>query len=80
MSLIALEKEEGANSGLIVAWLKHYVEEGEKGLDPKKKGNPFAALHTSKSLTEEEQLRLIIAKQEIEIERFKKGIMWKELV
>ena len=45
----------------------------KKGLKNKKKtGNLFAALHTSKSLTEEERLRLIIAQQEVEIERLKK--------
>ena len=48
--------------------------EGEKGLENKKKtGNVFSALHTSKSLSEVERLRLLVAKQEIEIERLKKG-------
>ena len=43
----------------------------------KKTGNHVAALHTSKSLTQEERLHLIIAKQEIEIERLKKGYFVK---
>ena len=50
--------------------VRRYVDEGLK--NKKRTGNPFAALHTSKSLTEEERLRLIIARQEVEIERLKK--------
>ena len=33
-----------------------------------------------KSLSEVERLRLLVAKQEVEIARLKKGIGWKELV
>ena len=40
-------------------------------------GNPFAALHTSKHLSEEDRLRLMVAKLEIENERLKKGY-WTE--
>lgn len=43
-------------------------------------GNPYAALHRSKSLSEVDRLRLLVAKQEVEIARLKKGIGWKELV
>ena len=53
-----------------------YLEEGEDALEPKN-GNPYAALHTSKTLSEVDRLRLIIAKQEIEIARLKKGY-WVE--
>ena len=53
-----------------------YLEEGAEALEPKN-GNPYAALHTSKSLSEVERLRLIIAKQEVEIARLKKGY-WVE--
>ena len=50
----------------------------KKDLETKHKpGNKYAALWTSKSLTEEERLRLIIQKQEIEIERLKKGYLTK---
>lgn len=53
--------------------MKDYLNEGPDGLINKKKtGNHYSALHRSKSLTEIERLRLIIAKQEIEIERLKK--------
>ena len=43
----------------------------------KKTGNPFAALHTSKSMSEVERLKLLVAKQEIEINRLKKGYIVK---
>lgn len=69
-----LAKEEGIAHGMLWTWIHKYQENGADGLVNKKKtGNHFAALHTSKSLTEEERLKLIIAKQQIEIERLKKG-------
>lgn len=50
------------------------MDEGEEGLKNKiKPGNPYSALHTSKSLTELERLKLIVARQEVEIEGLKKG-------
>ena len=68
-----LAQEEGIAPGMLWTWIKKYQEEGADGLFNKKKtGNPFSALHTSKSLTETEKLRLLVAKQEIEIERLKK--------
>ena len=75
-SLRQLEKEHGIDNGLIGAWVKKYLEEGEDALEPHN-GNPYAALHTSKSLSEVERLRLIVAKQEVEIARLKKGY-WVE--
>ncbi|MEG0804239.1 MAG: hypothetical protein RSF90_04710, partial [Pygmaiobacter sp.] len=45
---------------------------GEDSLEPHN-GNPYAALNASKSLSEVARLRLIIAKQEVEIARLKKG-------
>lgn len=61
------------------AWVKKYLMEGEDALEPHN-GNPYAALHRSKSLTEVERLRLMVAKQEVKIARLKKGTGWKELV
>ena len=73
-----LAKIEGIPHGSLCAWIKKYLIEGETGLENKKRtGNPFSALHTSKSLSEVERLRLIVAKQEIEIERLKKGYLVK---
>lgn len=63
---------------LFFSWLNKYYEKGFEGLKRKQgSGNKFAALHTSKSLNETERLQLIIAKQEIEIERLKKGYIVK---
>ncbi|MFV3011674.1 transposase [Clostridium botulinum] len=73
-----LAKEEGISSGLLYSWITKFMNEGEDGLENKSKtGNHFAALHTSKSLNELGRLRLIIQKQEIEIERLKKGYVVK---
>lgn len=69
-----LTKEEGISRSMISNWISRYIDQGEAGLENKKKsGNQFAALHTSNSLSEVDRLRLIVAKQEIEIERLKKG-------
>lgn len=74
----ALAKEEGIASGMIYTWITKYLSEGEKGLENKKKtGNHYAALYASKSLSEVERLRLLVEKQEIEIERLKKGYIVK---
>ena len=75
-SIRQLEKEYDISHSLISAWVKKYLEEGEEVLEPHN-GNPYAALHTSKSLSEVERLRLIVAKQEVEIARLKKGY-WVE--
>lgn len=66
----------GISKGMFWRWVDAYRRLGEQGLESvkhKPPGNPFAALHTSKSLSEVERLRLLVAKQEIEIERLKKG-------
>ena len=76
ISIERIEKEEGVNHSLVSAWVRKYLEEGENALEPHN-GNPYAALHTSKSLSEVERLRLIVAKQEVEIARLKKGY-WVE--
>ena len=68
-----LAKEEKIASGMLWNWIQKYRLEGEDALENKKKtGNKFSALHTSKSLSVEERQRLIIEKQQIEIERLKK--------
>ena len=78
ISVCTLEKEYGAEHGMICRWVKEYLSGGEAGLEPKKRpGNRFAALHRSKNLSELERLRLLVARQEIEIARLKKGY-WVE--
>ena len=80
-SVRTLEREYNADRSMICRWEKEYIAEGESAFIPKgHPGNPFAALHTSKSLSELERLRLIVAKLEIENERLKKDTGWKELV
>ena len=76
LSVMEIERRHGVRNSLVSAWVKRYLEEGEDALEPKN-GNPYAALHTSKTLSEVDRLRLIIAKQEVEIARLKKGY-WVE--
>ena len=76
ISVEQIGKEQGVSPSLVSAWVKKYLEEGEEALEPHN-GNPYAALHTSKSLSEVDRLRLIVAKQEVEIARLKKGY-WVE--
>ena len=73
-----LAKIENVPRGTLRKWITKYLKSGEEALESKKKvGNRFSALHTSKSLTLEERQRLIIEKQQIEIERLKKGYIVK---
>ena len=76
VSIKQIEKTEHINHTLVSAWCKRYLENGESALIPKS-GNKFAALHTSKSLSELERLRLLVAKQELEIASLKKGYFVK---
>ena len=78
ISVRTLAKEYETDSGMICRWTKEYLADVEAGLTPKARpGNKFAALHRSKNLSELERLRLLVAKQEIEIARLKKGY-WVE--
>lgn len=78
VSVKTLEKEYQVDHSTICRWTKEYLAGGEGAFEPKKRpGNRFAALHTSKNLSELERLRLLAAKQEIEIARLKKGY-WVE--
>ena len=71
-----IEREYGIRNSLVLDWVKRYLQDGEDALEPRN-GNPYAALHRSKSLSEVERLRLLVAKQEVEIARLKKGY-WTE--
>ena len=78
ISVRTLAREYETDSGMICRWTKEYLADGEAGLRPKARpGNKFAALHRSKNMSELERLRLLVAKQEIEIARLKKGY-WVE--
>ena len=72
VSVRRLEREYTADRSMICRWVKEYIAEGESAFIPKgHPGNPFAALHVSKNLSELERLRLMVAKLEIENERLK---------
>jgi len=78
ISVRALAKEYETDTGMVCRWTKEYLAGGEAAFEPKpRSGNKFAALHRSKNLSELERLRLLVAKQEIEIARLKKGY-WVE--
>ena len=69
-----VRKELNINSGLLHAWIKKYLKDGEKGLENKKKpGNPLAKYQQRKNLTNMEQLEYENMKLRIENERLKKG-------
>ena len=71
-----IEKDYGVGASLISSWVKRYLQDGEEALEPHN-GNPYAALHRSKNLSEVDRLKLLVAKQEVEIARLKKGY-WVE--
>ena len=75
----SVAKKEGIPQGTLWNWIRRYREGGEDALNPEKlrSGNRFSALHTSKSLSEEERLKLLVEKLQIENERLKKGYMVK---
>ena len=75
----SLAKEYDADKSMICRWIRNYNQYGEVAFDSKnyRKGNPFSALHTSKSITETDRLHLQLAKLEIENERLKKGYLAK---
>ena len=78
ISVRTLAKEYETDTGMISRWTKEYLADGERAFEPQTRpGNKFAALHRSTNLSELERLRLLVAKQEIEIARLKKGY-WVE--
>jgi transposase-like protein len=70
-----LSREHGISEGTLRTWLRRYRSGGIEALNPEKlhRGNHFAALHSSKSLSEKERLILLVEKLQIENERLKKG-------
>ena len=51
ISMGQIEREYGIRSSLVSSWVKRYLQDGEEALEPHN-GNPYAALHRSKSLSE----------------------------
>lgn len=71
-----VRKDLNINSGLLHAWIKKYLENGEKGLENKTKpGNPLSKYMHKKELTNIEKLEYENMKLKIENERLKKGYM-----
>ncbi len=69
-----LSSEYGIAISVIQGWVKIYEEFGSDGFDRSfRKGNPYAALHTSNSLSQVERLKLENLKLRVELERSKKG-------
>jgi transposase len=71
-----VRKDLNINAGLLHAWIKKYLENGEKGLENKiKPGNPLSKYMHKKELTDMEKLEYENMKLRIENERLKKGYM-----
>ena len=72
-------REHNIPYGTLDGWVRRYQTGGVQALNPEKlhRGNRFSALHTSKSLSEIDRLRLLVEKLEIENERLKKGYIVK---
>ena len=72
-------RENNVPYGTLDGWVRKYQTGGVQALNPEKlhSGNRFSALHTSKSLSEIDRLRLLVEKLEIENERLKKGYIVK---
>ena len=68
-----LERKYGVANSVIRKWLKLYNEGLLEVGRTHNRGNKFAALHSSKSLSKEERLELENLKLRIENERLKKG-------
>lgn len=63
-------ESDGIHHSVVQEWVRKYHEEGEAGLEPKKKpGNPLSRYERRKELTYEEQLLYKIALLERELTR-----------
>ncbi len=74
-----LARDLGIPHGTLHTWVRRYRSGGVEALNPEKlhRGNRFSALHSSKSLNENERLILLVEKLQIENERLKKGYLVK---
>lgn len=75
----AFAANKGIRHTVFREWINRYEDGGLSALVSKTgkhgTGNRFAALHSSKNLSEVDRLKLELLKKEIEIERLKKGYM-----
>ena len=83
IALKEISRRENIDNHTIRRWRDNYLKYGEKYFyeehrgKGKCSGNPYAALHTKKNLTETERLELENLKLRIKIERLKKGYQVK---
>lgn len=78
VSTSEITNREHISNGMYNNWLKKYLEQGEKGLENKKKpGNPLSKYSNKKNLTDIEKLEYENMKLRIENERLKKGYLVK---
>ena len=75
MPVCTVAREYEIPRGTLRSWIRRYREGGEAALNPEKlhPGNKYAALHSSRSLSEMEKLCLLVEKLQVENERLKKG-------
>ncbi|MBR1531613.1 MAG: transposase, partial [Eubacterium sp.] len=82
-SQIEVSQENGMAKTNLIRWIRNYQEHGEEYFYEEHRGkgsgtgNPYAALHRKKNLSELERLELENLKLRIENERLKKGYMVK---
>ena len=79
-SLAEAARELETGKETVRRWMNQYIEHGEEYFYHEHRGstgNPYAALHTKKNLSELERLELENLKLRIENERLKKGYMVK---
>ena len=82
-SQIEVCQENGMTRTNLIRWIRNYREHGEEYFYEEHRGkgsgtgNPYAALHRKKNLSELERLELENLKLRIENERLKKGYLVK---
>lgn len=79
MPVRTVARNENIPYGTLKGWVEKYRLGGMDAVTAPKRtlGNRFAALHTSKSISDEDRLRLMVEKLQIENERLKKGYIVK---
>lgn len=70
-------KKYDISHGTFETWKNNYLKGCLETGNVRRRGNKYAALHTSKSLTNEQRLELENLKLKIEVERLKKGYLVK---
>ena len=78
LSITQVARLENISDGMLSAWVKKYLEQGEDSLENKTKpGNPLSKYANRKELSDMERLEYENMKLRIENERLKKGYMMK---